>query len=472
MYQNSKNILKDWSNVNMMKSHVFLVIAILVFVALPVHAALPAGFKADPAYYPSSLNPNFLPNGTLVRTAKNTTVYFIKNGTRSMVLPRITELWLKEAHYFKPDLITVISDADMARYKQVASVNPAYIGKILQHPTGQQFYIDDKLRRRPMSAAVRRALKYPSRNIYATSAAHINEFSLGATITRTDVHPGGTVMYNGPYHGGTIWRIQENSKGQLTKRLYLQDYLYEAEYYPWSGQIMPVDTAELARYPRGAHIERYVDGWMVALNGKTYLVQGGKLRHIVSSELLSAMGYPTKYVLTVFPEFLKKYPIGTPVAAFKTIVTPSAKTIAPVTSVSTSPKYPELRPGAAALIPQINDLFLPIYDRDPSASENVFWMDYIYKGEVGTKEGLVAAMQRAKTTGVRPAITSRTATVSQDVLKSKWFPYLFYFVWHEEPTDAARAYWFGRIDAGHWTTIQGLGGTIRYLKDTSNQKYK
>ena len=281
-------------------------------------------------------------------------------------------------------------------------------------------------------------------------------------------------MYNGLYHGGTIWRIQENSKGQLTKRLYLQDYLYEAEYYPWSGQIMQVGNAELARYPRGAHIERYVDGWMVGLNGKIYLVQGGKLRHVVSIEILNAMGYPQKYVLKVFPEFLKKYPIGTPVAAFKNIVTPTAKAVAPVTSTTfaTSAKYPELRPAARALIAQINDLFLPIYDRDPSASENVFWADYVYKGEVGTKEALVAAIQKSKATGVRPTITSRTATISRDLLKSKWFSYLFYFVWHQEPTDAARAYWFGRIDAGHWTTIEGLGGTIRYLQENGGLKYK
>lgn len=447
-----------------MKVYFTFLFALVAAIALPVHAALPV-------YYPSSLNSNFLPNGTLVRTANNATVYFIKDGTRSMVLPRIIELWLKEAHYFKSDVVTVISDIDMARYKHIPSVNPLYVGKILQQPNGQQFYIDDKLRRRPLSASVRKALKYPSKNLYATSAAHLSEFLLGPAITRTDVHPGGTVMYNGPYHGGTIWRVQENSKGQLTKRLYLQDYLYEAEYYPWSGQIMPVDAAELARYPRGAHIERYVDGWMVGLNGKTYLVQGRKLRHIASSEIFAALGYPGKYVLKVFPEFLKKYPVGNPVAAFKTITTPIAKTV-PVVSAASGAQYPELRPAARALIPQVNDLFLLIYDRDPSASENIFWVDFIYKGEVGTKDALIAAMKKTQATLKRPAITSRTAPVSQDALKSKWFPYLFYFVWHREPTDVARAYWFGRIDRGDWTTIEGLGGTMRYLQKTSGQTYK
>lgn len=451
----------------------------ILFVAsfgISAHAAFPPGFVADPSFYPSSLNANFLPNGTLVRTATNSTVYYLKDGKKSMILPRIIELWLKEAHYFKPDLITHISDADMKLYAQTKSVNPIYIGKILQHPDGRQFFIDDKLRKRSISAAVRKALLFPSRNLYPTSAAHLAEFADGPAITRTDIHPGGTVMYRGAYHGGTIWRIEENSKGVLTKRLYLQDYLYEAEGYPWSGQIVPVSEVELAKYPRGSHIERYADGWVVGLNGKRYVVQKGTLRHIASPELFAAMGYKEKYVLKVFPEFLKKYPIGKPIAAFKGIksdatIVAATKTATSATTVSTS-KYLELRPAVRALIPQINDIFLPIYDRDPTASENVFWTDYVYKGEAATKAALVAAMQKAKTTGKRPAITSYTAPISRDLLKSKWFPYLFYFVWHEEPSATAKAYWYGRIDAGHWTTIEGLGGTIRYMKDTTGQRYK
>jgi hypothetical protein len=436
-------------------------------------AAYPAGFLADPAYYPSSLNPNFLPNGTLVKTAANPTVYYIKDGTRSMILPHIIELWLKEAHYLKPDLITVISNTDMARYVVTKSVNPYYIGKILQSPDGKQFFIDDTLHKRPISPAVRAALKYSGRNLYPTSAAHIAEFPTGLAITRTDVHPAGTVMYYGLYHGGTIWRIQGNSKGQLTKRLYLQDYLYETEGYPWSSEIVPVTATELAKYLRGANIDRYSNGWVVGLNGKISVVEGGALRWIASTKLFAALGYNPKYVLTVFPEFLKQYPNAVPIAAFKTIKDPVASLPVPkLITLSTVSKYPELHPAAAALIGQVNVLFLPIYDREPSASENAFWVDYIYKGEVGTKDGLITAINTAHITGKLPIITSRTATLSTSVLKSKWFPYLFYFVWHHDPSDAAKAYWYARINSGDWTTIQGLGGTIRYLQETAHAEYK
>ena len=442
--------------------------------AFVAHAAtLPAGFVADPAYYPSTLNPNFLPNGTLVRTAKNATVYYIKDGTRSMILPHIIDLWLQEAHYLKPDLITVVSDADMNRYVVTKSVNPYYIGKILQAPNGSQYFIDNNLKKRPISAAVRKALLYPARNLYPTSNAHLAEFTTGPAITRTDVHPSGTVMYRGPYHGGTIWKIEEDSKGNLVKRLYLQDYLYETQGYPWSGEIVPVSESELAKYTRGANIDRYSDGWVVGLNGNISVVEQGKLRRIANPQIFSALGYPSKYVLTVFPEFLKQYPQGIPIAAFKNIEDRSASLPVPKpVTTSTISKYPELRPAAAVLIGQINDLFLPIYDREPTASENSFWVDYVYKGEVGTKDALIAAMKAAHTSGKLPTITSRTAPISAALLKSKWFPYLFYFVWHHEPSAAAKTYWYGRIDHGDWTTIQGLGGTIRYLQETIGKEYK
>lgn len=448
---------------------VLAVLASLSILSAPhVQAAVaPATtFKIDASYYPSPLNPNFLPNGTLVRTATNPAVFYIRDGKRSWVLPKIIDQWLGEAHYFAPDVITTLSDDDMRRYPQVKSVNPLYIGKILKHPDGRLFYIDDKLRKRPISGAVRAALKYPSRNLYPTSSVHLSEFPTGTAITRTDIHPGGTVMYNGLYHGGTVWRIEEAVDGSLKKRFYLQDYLYETEGYPWSSQILPVSSEELNRYARGANIERYPDGWVVGLDGKRYVVQKGALRYIAAASLFDALGYKSQYVLTVYPEFLKRYPLAKPIAAFKSIVVPVPASPAPTVTTTTT-AYPELRPAAREAIAHVNDLFLITYDRQITADENRFWVDYVYKGEAQTKDELLTALKKAKTTGVRPAFTSRTAVLDPSLLRSRWFPYLFYFVWHKDPTTDDREYWYSRIVPGDRDTIEKLGGAIQWLKDTS-----
>lgn len=436
--------------------------------ATPSYAAVaPATtFKTDPTLYPSTLNPNFLPNGTLVRTAANPAVFYIRDGKRSWVLSKIIDAWLNEAHYFAHDVIMTISDEDMKRYPQTTSVNPLYIGKILQNPNGQQFFIDDKLRKRPISASVRAALHYPSRNLYLTSVAHLSEFTTGLPITNTDVHPGGTVMYNGLYHGGTVWRIEQTADGTLKKRFYLQDYLYETEGYPWSSQILSVSNEELARYSRGPNIERYPDGWTVGIDGKRYLVQKGTLRQIGALSLWSALGYKDQYILTVYPEFLRRYPLGKPVAAFKSLVTPVTTSALPTTIANTG-AYPELRPAARDAIAKVNDLFLVTYDRQITADENRFWLNYVYQGEVQTTEELLLALQKAKLRGTRPVLTSRMATLDSSLLRSRWFPYLFYFVWHKDPTTEDREYWYDRIAPGDRDTIEKLGGAIAWLKNTS-----
>jgi hypothetical protein len=422
-------------------------------------------FSALAAPYASPAGKDWLPNGFLIRSISGGDVYYVKNGTKSKVLPRIIELWLKEAHYLKTDLIVKVSGEELAKYKEVAAVNPLYIGKILQTPDGKQYFIDNMLRRRPISTAVRSALLYPSRNVYPTAATHIAQFKLGPAITRTDIHPGGTVVYFGPYHGGTVWQIEEDALGHISKRLYLQDYIYETQAYPWSSQILPISAVELALYPRGLNIDKYPDGWVVGLDANNYLVQGGTLR-LLPEPIRKAMGYNANYILRVFPEFLRRYPRGEAVTQFKTL---TVKVSSPLASAAPAPTVSssliKVRPEIRALIADVNNTYLLIYGYEATATENQFWVNYLYNGEVNTRAALEAAMKTAKATGKKPALTSRTAVLSGDLLKSKWFPYLFYFVYQLEPSDVDKDYWYGRIDAGK-NTIELLGGTLQYVKDT------
>lgn len=452
-------------------SKLVLSLAVLVVGVFAFHANA-ADFAKDKAFYSSSINQNFLPSGTLVKTANSLSVYYIINGKKSLVLPRIIDLWFKEAHYLKIDSVVTISTEDLARYPQTKSVNPLYIGKILQAPNGIKYFIDNKLRKRVISQAIRTALKYPSRNLYPTSAAHLAEFANGPEITRTDVHPGGTVMYNGLYHGGTVWRVEEKD-GKYIKHYYLQDYIYETEGYPWSSQIMSVSTEELARYERGSNIERYPDGWQVGIGKDIYIVQGGTLRLVGSEALYKAMDYNSKYILRVFPEFLLRYPRGPAIAGFKNIFVASAAKISTTSATpNTSNTLTKVRPAIRDLIAQINDIYMAVFDKQISVADNKFWVDYVYNGEVSTKNEVVAAMKKTKTTGKRPALTPRDNAIGSSTLKSKWFPHLFYFVWQREPDSADKDYWYGRINDGDRNTIEKLGGTIQWLKDTSGKSHK
>ncbi|MEX1112604.1 MAG: hypothetical protein WEC84_04020 [Candidatus Andersenbacteria bacterium] len=434
---------------------------------VPVSVASVSAFKTSTSLYPSPHNPNFLPDGTLVKSASAPQVFYIQNGKKSWVIPGLINKWLGENHYFKHDIILTIPDADLARYPQTKSANPVYIGKILQHPDGTQYFIDDKLRKRQIaSPAVRATFKIPAGNLYPTSAAHLQEFPTGPAITNTNLYPGGMVVYTGPYHGGRFWRIEEVAGGKLVKRLYLSDYIYEADGNPDESLRAPAIDTILARHERGVNIEKYPDGWVVGLGPNIYVVQDEKLRLITSPEIFAAMGYKSKYVLTVFPEFLQRYAHGHTIGAYKSIVSAGAATKGgPAPAPNGATGLTKVRPAIRALIADVNNIYQSVFDKDVTAAENTFWVDYVYNGEVTTKTDLIAAMQRTKQTGQKPARTSRTAKISLDKLKNHWFPYLFYFVHQQEPSQADKEYWYSRIKDGDRDSIEKLGGTIQWLKE-------
>lgn len=435
-------------------------------VTLAPRVASARTFVIDPKLYPSHINPNFYPNGTLIKSSKSSSVFYVENGTKSWVLPGILDRWLGENHYFKHDIIITIPESDLARYPQKSSVNKLYIGKILIHPKGNQFYIDDKLRKRTISASARSALKIPGGNFYPTTAAHLKEFNEGPAITKADKYPGGMVVYTGLYHGGRFWKIEEAAGGKLTKRLYLVDYLYEADGYPDESQRAPANEAILTKHERGPDIGKYADGWVVGLGSSVYVVQDEMLRLITAPNVFSALGYKEKYVVKVYPELLKKYARGHSIAAFKEIVGITTKG-GPAPAPSSGSNLTKVRPAIRTLISNMNTMYLSVFDKDVTDSENKFWVDYVYNGEISTKEALIAEMKRAKSTGQKPSRTSRTQEMSEQTLESYWFPYLFYFVHQKEPSTEDKDYWYSRITPGDRNTIEKLGGTLQWIKDTS-----
>ena len=424
-----------------------------------------ASFKTDQKYYPSPVGPNVLPDGTLIRKVKTNDIFYVKGGKRSWILPSIASKWFAENHYFKSDIAVTLTAEDFARYPQVSSVNKAYVGKVLQHPSGTQYFIDDKLRKRVLPAAVRSKFRIPAGNLYTTSDVHLKEFATGPQLTG-DKYPGGMVIYTGAWHGGQMWKIEEVAGGKLVKRLYLSDYIYEADYNPDESLRAAADPKILVKHERGANIERYPDGYIVGLNGKVFVVGGQALRHITSAKLFAAMGYEQKYVWTVFPEFLKRYPQGQPINAFKSITNGNMSgASAPKAAPNTASTLTKVRPEIRALIAEVNTLYINAYDKDPTVAENKFWVDYLYNGEVNNKTDLVAAMKRAAQTGKKPGITSRTSQISEEKLERHWFPYLFYFVHQKDPSEDDKDYWYDRIKSGDRDTIEKLGGTLQWMKD-------
>lgn len=438
-------------------------------------ATAPVGsFKTTRSLYPNPQGANLLPEGTLISADGGANVYYVRGNKKSWVLPSILNRWLGEAHFFnRGNTIVGVSGADLARYASASSVNPLYIGKVLKHPNGQQFYIDDKYRKRPLSASVRKALKFPDGNIYGTTAAHLNQFKTGPAL-KGDKQPGGMIIYDGAYHGGRIWRLEEAAGGVIQKRLYLTDYFYEAEYYPDENQRVGVSAAELAKYQRGPNISHYPSGWVTGIGNNIYVVANNKLRRITSPSIFAAMGYKKNMVLKVHQSYLLKYAHSHNISAFKSIVdSKGAITGGPKSapSAASTAHLTKVKESARSLIQKINPLWRQAYDREITPAINRQWADYIFAGEVDNQADLLAAMKRARATGKFPSRTCRTCAIDDQKLIKHWLPYLFQQVHRRSPNSTETAYWTQRVEQGR-NTIQKLDSNIQWLWQNERKTHK
>jgi len=231
----------------------------------------------------------------------------------------------------------------------------------------------------------------------------------------------------------------------------------------------------LARYPRGANIGTYPDGWVVSLSNSIYVVQGGKLRLITSPAILNALGYKKSNIQTAFSQFVSKSPRGHNISAFKTVVDGNGTSKggpAPAPGNTATSGLTRVRSSIRAIIANINPIYRSVFDKEVTASENRFWSDYVHSGEVRTEAELRDVMQDTKRTGKKPGKTCRTCEIDSGTLKDKWFPYLFYYTWSKEPSGDDTSYWHARVDDGSRTTIQKLDAGIQWLKQNENKTSK
>jgi len=341
--------------------------------------------------YPSPYGTAKLPDGFLIQVESGDDVYLIRGGKKSLVHQSILNRWLQEMHYIKHDVIIRLPAAELATYATTSPRNLFAQGKILT-AGGTRYFIDDRLRKRPIAPPIQAALRYPKRNVYDVPQSLLDAYPDGPAITATNRHPGGTVMYFGPYHGGKLYLI----RGDDTKHEFLSDYVYEAMGFAWSSQILPVTAEELGRYRRGAHLSTYPDGWIIGKSGKHYLVQGNALRWIASKALFTALGYNPRYVWTVLPQFFKNYDIGKTITAFKKIRAAVAADVNPAAGLA-----PRRLAGALSTLPasvqqlmsKVNRIFLEVHDRNPTPAENRFWIAYINDEKPGSESALAAAMR-------------------------------------------------------------------------------
>lgn len=237
------------------------------------------------------------PDGTLLKSKDNTTVYLIQDGKKR---PFTTKTALVSR--FNEKMIITVPESEIARYDTSAAISlPNY--SILK--ADNNYYLLDNDRIRPFeNESVVRRLGYNPDEIVDVDQADISAYIIGTPITAETKTPLGRVL-----------QLKENNQ------LY---YISDNVVHPISDeQIAKINfpnlkiekgsVADIHGQALGTHI-LLKDGALIGVTGgnEIYVIEKGQKRHIPSEAVFNGLGYSWKNIVWVNELTGISYPTGQP----------------------------------------------------------------------------------------------------------------------------------------------------------------
>jgi len=253
------------------------------------------------------------PNGSLVKTASDNTIYLVEENTRRP-FTNMTALITR----FDPKMILTIPEAELEKFELGASISlPNY--SILK--AGSTYYLLDFDMLRPFASRdVVRQLGYNPDEIIDVSAEDIGGYALGTVINTTEKNPLGRLI-----------RIEENGS------MY---YLKDSEYHPILDKKIAdinfptltfetVTVADLKSYVSGS-VLLFKDGVLFGspADNEIFVVENGKKRHIATEEVFNSLRYDWKNIVWINEFATLAHPRGTSLNAVISTTIPVSSDIA------------------------------------------------------------------------------------------------------------------------------------------------
>ncbi|MEK7084157.1 MAG: serine hydrolase, partial [Patescibacteria group bacterium] len=255
------------------------------------------------------------PNGTLMKTINDPSVYLISEGKRRRIMS-MTVLTTR----FDPKNILTIPEAEFSQYEEGSPLRFPNFSILRASST---YYLLDFDSLRPFeNETVFKQFGYHPDEVIDVSEADILGYTLGSPVTAVNQYPHGRLL-----------ELKENGS------LY---FLKDGAYHPiFDKKIAKVNfpslttekgsVSDLAGFTQGDPI-RFADGTILGITGfsEIYAIEHGKRRHIPSEDIFLGLGYSWHSVVWTNEMVGGLYDIGVPLSL-------RAQTTAPVltTTVST-----------------------------------------------------------------------------------------------------------------------------------------
>ncbi|MBU1895336.1 hypothetical protein KJ641_00485, partial [Patescibacteria group bacterium] len=224
------------------------------------------------------------PNGTLVTTVDNPSIYLIQDGKKRLITS-MTALITR----FDPKMIITVPSSELTRYDEGKNLSlPNY--SILKN--NNTYYLLDYDTLRPFeSANVFSALGYNPDEVIDVTSGDIGDYELGKIITSNISRP-----------TGELWRVIEN------KQLYfVKDNTYHPIYDPIIAEnnykgMRPIEVkaSQMHDLTYGDPI-LLRDGTLVGITGsnKIYAIADGKKQHIANEQVFNGLGYKWSNIIWI-----------------------------------------------------------------------------------------------------------------------------------------------------------------------------
>ncbi len=291
------------------------------------------------------------PNGTLVKTPNDSTVYVIIDGQRRA----FTSMGALVSR-FDPKMIVQTSAAELSKYDLGSPITlPNYA---ILH-TGSTYYLLDNTTLRPFeNQETVRALGYNPDEIIEVSDSDISGFPLGTIISARTVASASDIR-------GKVVRTKEDGQLYLLKEnimsLIPNDAIYQFNYGSWPIETVSIGT--LQNYTYGEPIT-FKEGALFGVKGsnKIYVTEHGFKRHIASEKVFTSLGYDWNNIVWVDQLTGSLHRTAPPVEAEASIVIANPNTSLPLIE-NTAPNgadegEPPTGPAPMVVTPKENTVFI------------------------------------------------------------------------------------------------------------------
>jgi len=225
------------------------------------------------------------PNGTLVKTLHDPTVYLIQ-GDIIRPFKNLTSL----ATRFDPKLVVTVPASELNRYKIGRPISlPNYA--VLEDPDGTFYLLDFDIVRPFESEDVVRDFGYHPDEIIEVTSGDLAGYRMGKVIRRSALNPLGQVIQ--VRETGEYYYLAEDAY-----HLVADPRMIQINYPHLSPVVAPADT--LQTYTRGEPAT-LKNGTVFGVEGsnKIYVAENGKKHHIPTERVFFDLGYKPSHIIWV-----------------------------------------------------------------------------------------------------------------------------------------------------------------------------